>query len=202
MKMYTHLLHRWANAIVISGAVLAAGSFGCLPNDDCDAQPIAIEGSESDYTLQAGQAGSVTLHAPMACPETAGFNPKGDARLVALEATGANTFGLYGDAGCHGDAAVGCGSVSWDLFVGDVVAEVRQAHPSVQWLVPLRIGTQCEPDPPISGCRYNLRMFNVQTNDWRIMNTLVDTLRKHMAQAGLGECVGALVSEIEVGCPD
>jgi len=45
-------------------------------------------------------------------------------------------------------------------------------------------------------------MFNITTNDWRIMNTLVGILRQRMEQRGLGECIGVLVNQIEVACPD
>jgi len=181
--------------------ILATGNWGCLLHDDCDAMPIPIVGSISDYTLQAGQVGAVVLHPPMGCPRSAS-NQKGDARLIALEGKGANTFGLYGDAGCQtGDAAVGCGSVSWHQFTGDVIDTVRKAHPSVEWLMP-GLGSRCEPQPPIPGCKYNVRMFNITTNDWRIMNTLVGILRQRMEQRGLGECIGVLVNQIEVACPD
>ena len=202
-KTWNSAMNGWTKAACVGGIILASGSWGCLLNDDCDAKPIPIEGSESDYTLAAGQVGAINLHTPMKCPKTTGFNQGGDARFIVLESKGVNTFGLYGDAGCQDDdAGVGCGSVNWDQFAGDVVAQVRNAHPSVRWLVPLRFGNQCEPDPPISACQYNLRMFNIQTNDWRIMNTLVGTLRQSMEQEGIGECVGILVSEIEVACPN
>jgi hypothetical protein len=194
---------RWANAVMLSGAIVATGSSGCLQSDDCKAEPIPIEGSASDYTLQAGPLGAITLHSPMQCPSTEGFNQRGDARFIALEGKGVNGFELYGDGGClaEEDAGAGCGSVNWDQFAGDVVANVRKTHPSLRWLVHLRFGNECEPDPAISGCKNNLRMFNFQTNDWRVINTLVGTLRESMEKEGLGECVGVLVSEIAVACP-
>lgn len=194
-------MRRHAGTVLLFGGILALASSGCILNDDCDAKPIPIAGTPSDYTLQAGRVGDVTLHAPMACPQSAGFNQDGDARLIALEGHGASTFGLYGDAGCTGDGGIGCGSVSWYAFVQDASDTVRASHPDVQWLVAASVGTECEPDPPLSGCRYNLRAFNIHTNDWRVTDALVAALRQGMEQQNLGECVGVLVRQIEVACP-
>jgi len=179
--------NRGRTGALIAVALLSLAAPGCLfPGDDCNAEPIPLEGSLSDYTTTAGEVGDVTLYEPAPCKEDSFY---GGGHLIAMEGHGDALwdFRERSDGGCPVDHDC---TVDQSIFAQSVRAALDEANIEAM----AGFGDACQAQVPTCAFSY----FHIR--DWKLADQTVAIVLEKMALFELGECAAVLVAPEPVMC--